>query len=186
MRSADRHQHELLKVDRVVGVDAAIEDVQERHRQQIGVLAAEIAPQRLVVLDRLGAGRSQGHSKHRVRAQPALTRGVVEVDECTVKAGLVAGVAAANGRRDLAVDVVESVLDALAAEAAAAIAKLDGLLFPGRGARGEGRAAACTRRQRDVHLDRRVAAAVKNLAAADVIDYTHRRPPSMPSGASRI
>ena len=40
--SADRHNHELLKIDVVVGMRATIDDVHHRHRQSAGVLAAEI------------------------------------------------------------------------------------------------------------------------------------------------
>ena len=31
---ADRHDHEFLEVDRIVGMGAAVEDVHHRHRQQ--------------------------------------------------------------------------------------------------------------------------------------------------------
>ncbi len=43
---ADRDDHELLEVDLVVGVRAAVEHVHHRHRQHVGRLAAEVAPQR--------------------------------------------------------------------------------------------------------------------------------------------
>ena len=36
-RRADRHDHELLHVDGVVGVDAAVDDVHHRHRQHVRV-----------------------------------------------------------------------------------------------------------------------------------------------------
>jgi hypothetical protein len=32
-RSPNRHDHEFLKIDRVVGVDAAVDDVHHRHGQ---------------------------------------------------------------------------------------------------------------------------------------------------------
>ena len=41
------HDHELLEVDLVVGVGAAVEHVHHRHRQHVRVGAAEVAPQRL-------------------------------------------------------------------------------------------------------------------------------------------
>ena len=42
----DRRDHELLDVDVGVGVRATVEDVEHRHRQQVGVRAAEVAEQR--------------------------------------------------------------------------------------------------------------------------------------------
>jgi len=45
-RRADRDDHELLEVDLVVGVGAAIEDVHHRHRHDVRAGAAEMAPQR--------------------------------------------------------------------------------------------------------------------------------------------
>ena len=44
--SADGNDHELLKVDVVVGVGAAIDDVHHRHRQSVRALAAEITIER--------------------------------------------------------------------------------------------------------------------------------------------
>src|SRR5437899_2534362 len=41
-----RDEHELLQVDRVVGVDAAVDHVQHRHRQRHRVLTAEVAEER--------------------------------------------------------------------------------------------------------------------------------------------
>ena len=43
----DRDDHELLQVDRVRGVHAAVDDVHHRHRQRRRALAAEIAVERL-------------------------------------------------------------------------------------------------------------------------------------------
>ena len=45
-RRADRHDHEFLEVDAVVGVNAAVEDVHHRHRQQVRIDAADIAIER--------------------------------------------------------------------------------------------------------------------------------------------
>ena len=44
---AHRHDHELLEVDLVVGVRAAVEHVHHRHGQHVRGLAAEVAPERL-------------------------------------------------------------------------------------------------------------------------------------------
>ena len=49
-----RHHHELLEVDAVVGVRAAVQDVHHRHGQHARRLAAEVAVERQA---RLGRGR---------------------------------------------------------------------------------------------------------------------------------
>ena len=44
--AADRHDHELLEVDAVVGVRAAVQDVHHRHGQHVRAVAAEVAVER--------------------------------------------------------------------------------------------------------------------------------------------
>ena len=82
---ADRHDHELLEVDRVVGMRAAVEHVHHRHRQDPRRLAAEVAPQRLVLLRRRGARGGERDAEDRVRTQAALVRRAVEVDQRPVE-----------------------------------------------------------------------------------------------------
>ena len=62
-RRADRHDHELLEVDRVVGVRAAVEDVHHRHGQHVRRLAAEVAPQRQALLRRGGRARRRARRR---------------------------------------------------------------------------------------------------------------------------
>jgi hypothetical protein len=33
--SPDRHHHEFLEIDRIVGMGAAVQDIHHRHRQQV-------------------------------------------------------------------------------------------------------------------------------------------------------
>src|SRR4051812_9212888 len=43
---ADRQLHEFLEVDRIDGMNAAVDDVYKRHRQEMGRDAADIAVER--------------------------------------------------------------------------------------------------------------------------------------------
>ena len=104
-RRAGGDDHELLEVDLVVGVRAAVEHVHHRHRQDAGVRAAEVAPQRHAGVGRRGVRRGQRDAEDRVGAQARLVRGAVELDQRAVEPGLVGGVAADDGLGDLAVDV---------------------------------------------------------------------------------
>ena len=91
-------------------------------------------------------------------------------------AALVLGVHAGERIEDLAVDGVDRLLDALAEVARlVAVAQLDRLVRAGRGAGRHGRAAHGAVLEHDVDLDRRVAAAVQDLAADDVDDGGHGR-----------
>ena len=79
-RRADRHDHELLQVDRVVGVGAAVDDVHHRHRQHVRVRPADVAVQRQVELVGRGLGDGEADAEDRVRAEAGLVVGAVELD----------------------------------------------------------------------------------------------------------
>ena len=95
----------------------------------------------------------------------------------SVDLGLVLGIEADDRIRDLAVDRADRLLDALPAPASlVAVAKLDRFMRARRCARRDRRAAHASVFQRDVNLDRRVAAAVEDLAGVDVDDRGHGNP----------
>ena len=93
-----------------------------------------------------------------------------------VEGGLVVGVAAVDGAGDLPVDVGDRGRHALAAVGVPAVAQLGGLELTGRGARRHGGAPGRAGAQRDVDLDRRVAAAVEDLAGVDAVNRAHVSP----------
>ena len=187
---ARRQDHELLEVDLVVGVRAAVQDVHHRQRQQRLAAVGEPAVQALA---RVGGGRVRGgerHAEQRVRAEPRLRFGAVELDHLPVQRRLLGQPAdgqAAHRARQLAVRVRDRAGHALAAVALAAVAQLERLAAARRRARGHGRAAAHARVELDVDLERRVAARVENLARAHFLDSTHGGAvyPSARTGDSR-
>ena len=128
---ADGGDHELLEVDRVVGVHAAVEHVQARHRQQVRLRPAQITPQRLPEVRRGGAGGRHRHAEDRVRTEARLPRSAVKRDHRLVQAALITRVAAAHALCDLAIDVGDRVRDPLAAERAFAVSQLDRFTRPG-------------------------------------------------------
>ena len=169
-RRADRDDHELLEVDRVVGVRAAVEHVHHRHRQDVRALAAEVAPQREVLLGRRRARGGERDAEDRVRAQARLVVGAVELDQLAVEPLLVGGVEAGDRLGDLAVDVADRLRDALAAVGVAAVAQLGGFELARGGAGGHRGAPVRAGAQGDLHLDGGVAAGVKDLACVDRFD----------------
>ena len=79
------------------------------------------------------------------------------------------GVHAVERLADLAVDVLDGLVHALAEVALlVAVAQLDGLVRAGGGAGGHGGAAERAVLEHDVDLDGRIAAAVEDLAGVDI------------------
>ena len=160
---AGRDDHELLEVDRVRRVRAAVDHVQHRHRQRRGVGPAEVRPQRRVAGCGLGGG--EGDAENRVRAEAALVRGPVELDQRLVECFLVARVEPLHGSGELAVHVSDCLTDALAAPLGGAVAELDRLVHAGRRTRRDDRTAERARFEPNIHFDGRVATRVEHLAS---------------------
>jgi hypothetical protein len=113
----DRLDHELLDVDRVVGVLAAVQDVHHRHRQGAGVDAADIAIQRQAQILGRRLGDRERHAEDGVGAEARLVRRAVQVDHDVVDADLLGGVHPADGIENLAFHVGYRLPHALAAVA---------------------------------------------------------------------
>ena len=170
---ADGRDHELLKIDRVVGVHAAVEHVHRRHRQHPRLGAAEVPPQRFARFGGRGARDGERHAEDGVGAEPRLAVGAVEREERLVEAALIARVAPGDRGGDLLVDVADGAGDALAAERPLAVAQLERLAAPGRRPRRHRRAPAGPGRQRDIDFNGGIAAAVEDLARVHGLDGAH-------------
>ena len=68
-REPHRRDHELLEVHLVVGVGAAVQDVHQRHRQDVRGLPAQVAPERHALLRGGGLRGGERHAEDRVRAE---------------------------------------------------------------------------------------------------------------------
>ena len=98
-RRTDRRDHELLHVDVAVGVRAAVEDVHHRHRQQVGVRAADVAEQREPADSAAALATARRDAEDRVGAEPGLVGGAVEVEQRLVDEPLLVGGDARRARR---------------------------------------------------------------------------------------
>ncbi len=96
------------------------------------VRPADVAIERQPELVGPGLGHREGDAEDRVRSEAGLVLGAVEVDERRVDAALVERLELEDRVADLAVDVPDRGLDALAAEASTAVAQLDRLVLAGR------------------------------------------------------
>jgi hypothetical protein len=174
---ADRQDHEFLHVDGVIGVGAAIDDVHHRHRQDVGVGAADIAIKRQFARLRGGLGNRQRDAEDGIGAEARLVGRAVEFDQGAIDANLIQGIEALHFGEDLGVDEIDRLGDALAEERLTAVAELNCLMRTRRSARGHHGAAEAAVIEHHVHFDRGVAAAVEDLTAGDVDDGRHVRDP---------
>ena len=183
------HDHELLQVDRVVGVGAAVDHVHHRHREHGRRRRGSIRrarrcrdtaaprprpPRRARSPARRRGSRSRRGAtcsgSRRARAAPRRSR-----------PGRWPG-APASAFAIVAVDVLDRLRHALAGPVVAAVAQLGRLELAGRGARGHRGAALGAGPEPDLDLDRRVAAGVEDLAGVDVLDRAHLRPVRLAGG----
>ena len=185
-RRADRHDHELLEVDLVVGVRAAVQHVHHRHGQHVRRLAAEVAPERQPVLrprspwprpaTRRGSRWRRGAPLFGVPSSSIIARS---------SACLVGGVEAPARRRRARRSrwpppSSRPCRRTASPPSRSSTASNSPVEAPeGTAARPDG-----ARAQHDVDLDGRVAAAVEDLAGVDLLDLAHRL--LLPERASRV
>jgi hypothetical protein len=173
-RRAEGNNHEFLKVDRVVGMHATIDDIHHRHRQNMRLDAADVAVKRQAgdIRRRLGGGERD--SQNGVGAEPCLVRRAIERDHRRVDLALIFRVESAQGIENIAVDAFDRLENALAGKAPlVAVAQLDCLMRSGRGTRRHRRAPARPILQGDIDLDGWVAAAIQDFPRGDVDDCGH-------------
>ena len=173
-RSAHRHDHELLEVNVVVGMHAAVENVHHGRGQQVGVDAAQVLVQRQARRLGSGAGDGQRHAQNGVGTELGLVGRTVGGNQCGVNGTLIEGIEAHDGVGALVVDVLDGLRNALAQVATlVAVAQFTCLKGAGRSARRHHRATEAAILEHDLHLDGGVAAAVEHLTTVDVQNVTH-------------
>ena len=166
-------EHELLEVEGVVRVRAAVDHVHQRHGQHVRVRPTDPPVERNAGLTRRRLRNRQRGPEDGVRAEAGLRGRAVELDEQAVDSPLVVCVEADQRVGDLAVDVADRPRDALPEPGVAAVAELDRLVLAGRGAGRHQRHAERTGLEADLDLDGRVAPRVEHLPAVDVDDRSH-------------
>ena len=168
---ADGHDHELLHIDGVGGMGAAVEDIHHGDGQPVGIRAAE----ETVEGDLEGVRRSlrsrDGDREDGVRAEFGLILGAVGGYHGSVDRVGVGGVHTDESVVDDGVDIGDRLGHALAAETLlVAVAQLKRLeLARGRTA-GSGTSADHAALEHDFRLDGGIAAGVDDLSADDFLD----------------
>ena len=168
---ADGDEHELLNVERVARVCAAVEHVHQRNRERTGVLTAEIPPERLPLAHRRGAGRRERDGEDGVCAKLRFVLRAVQFAHGLIERALLPRVKAPQQLEYLVVDVRLRVQDALAAVArTVAVAQLDGLVRAGRGTGRHSGDAERAVLQPYLRFQCGVAAGIQDLASVNVYD----------------
>ena len=173
----DRDDHELLEVERVLGVRAAVDDVHQRHREDV----ARLVPPSQRKSGHAGVG---GRRLARRRAstprmafapsRPLFSR-PVELDQRLVERALVGRVEPGErGRRSRRSRSRPPARRPCRRTPEPPSRSSTASKLPGRRARGNGGAAQRARREDDVDLDGRVPARVEDLAAVDGCDLRSR------------
>ena len=124
-------------------MDAPVDHVHHRHWKHVRVRAADVSIERDLELSRPGLRRRQRHRQDRVGPKPALVRGAVGLDHRPIERTLIQGIEALEDHCDLAVHVVDRLLDALAHPRIATVSELGRLVHAGRGPRRRDRSSPC-------------------------------------------
>jgi len=171
---AHRHDHELLEVDVVVGVTAAVEDVHHGHRQHTSPRAPEVAIERQAHRVGRRPGHRHGGAERSIGAEVALVLGPVQVGHELVQVHLVARVLSHQRRSDPLDHVLDRLADAFAEVAVAgAVTQLQGLVFAGGGSRRHGRAPESAAVEAHLDFDGRVPARIQDFPGDNLRDRGH-------------
>ena len=169
--SADRHDHEFLDIEAVVGVLATVDDVHHRHRHLHRAHATKITVERQAGFLGSRLGHGHRHGQHGIGAETRLVVGTVEIDHGLVDEGLFLRIEADDGFGNLGIDVLDCLQDALAeVTAGVAVTQFDGFARTGGSTGRHGGAAHDAAFQQHVCFDRGIAAGIENLSGDDIND----------------
>ncbi len=173
IRDPDRHHHEFLDVDAVVGMRAAVQDVHHRHRQARrpprGFQKVLIQPLALRVRRRVR--RRERNPQQRVRPQHRLVGAAVELDQSRIQRRLVGRIHTRQRVGNTVVDVRNGLAHALPAVTRwIAVAKLDRLALAGGSARRHRGSARDAVFKHDFGLQGRITARIEDFPGMDVLD----------------
>jgi hypothetical protein len=127
-----RHDHELLQVDVVVGVLAAVQDIHHGHRQHVSVHPAQVPVQGQAESIRGRLGHGQGGPENGVGPKTTLVGRPVGIDHQEIYLALLGGVHAHQCVTDGLVDMLDGLENALAPIGPSAIAQLNRFERAGR------------------------------------------------------
>ena len=153
----NRSDHELLEVDRVVGVLAAVEDIHHRDRQRGGAESADVAIEGHA--EGFGGGVCHGHrdTEDGVCTEVRFVLGAIESEQQVVDLALVGSRLTHQLHGDRIVDVRNGLRHSLATPLLRiTIAQLHSLMLAGRSTRGDRGASLRAVIKNHLHFKRRI------------------------------
>ena len=169
-RSAVGDQHEFLEVQAVGGMGATVDHVHQRHRQQVGHRAAEIAVEGNAQPVGSSAGGGHAHRQDRVGSQVGFVVASIQLQHRGVHSRLIQCGKATEGWCDPLFDVIHGLAHALAHVAVAAITQLVGFVGTGAGTTGNDGPSHGTSFEQHLGFNRWVAAGIEHLSGHDGVD----------------
>ena len=175
-RRSGRHQHELLDVDRVGRVGAAVEHIQHGDRKDPRRRPTQVLEERDAELAGRGTRHAQGHGQDGVGAQVGFVGSAVQVEHHLIDELLVGGIDTDQCRCENLVDIGNGPRYALSAEAVSTISKLHGFERPCRRTAGNRRPTKATASKTDFSLHGGVPTAVEDFTGPDFADVRGHGP----------
>ena len=153
---------------------AAVDNVQHRHGQRERAITADALVQRLTLALRCGACRCHRHAQYRVGTKFALIRRAIYLDQQVVQRYLVQRGHSQDGRLDVLVDILDGLEHTAPSKArGVAVAQFQRLVRARARAGRNERPPDGAVRQRDIHLDRRVAPRIEDFSCFHIRNCRH-------------
>ena len=169
-RSPVGDEHELLEIEAVSGMGATVDNVHQRHRQQVGHGPAEVAVKRNAQPVGGGAGGGHAHRQDRVGPQVGFVVAPIQLLHRGVHSPLIQGGKAAEGRCDPLFDVIHGLANALSHVSVAAITQFVGFVGAGAGTTGNDGPSHGTGFEQHLGFNRGVATGIEHFSGHDGVD----------------
>ena len=104
---SDRHDHELLEVNAVIGVRATVEHVHHWYWKNMSVGSADVAVERHLHVCCCGFCNGKTGAKNRICAKTTFVVGAIEFDQFEIDCSLIDGIPAGEAVGNLGIDVVD-------------------------------------------------------------------------------
>ncbi len=173
-RSAHGDNHEFLQVEVVIGMCATVDDVHHRNGKLHCTHTTKIAIKGKTHFFSSCAGNCHGDCQNSISTKAALIFCAIKSNHLAIDQGLIGCFHAANQVSDFAIDVFNSLQDALTTVALRIlITEFNSFTDTRGGARRHSCAARSTTFQNDFRFDRGVATAIEDLATNYINNSTH-------------
>ena len=170
------NDHELLEIQVVGGMLAAIDHVHQRYREHRGRRAAQVAVQRQAHAIGSCTGHGHAHGQDGIGSQAGFVGAAIEFIHGGIDRALIQGTQSAEGRCQPLFHIADGLVDSLAEVThGVAIAQLMGFVGTGAGTAGHNRPATSASLKQYLGFDRWGAAGVQDFPCHHGVDHKVER-----------